>query len=83
MSEQHYSGQGADEQEIRNLESCFPLMSDRAFSAESQRSLDAGLTVTQAVGNQVFRISPDGSRQMVKTLPEPHPVQGGSRILIR
>ncbi|GAA5483850.1 hypothetical protein [Haloferula sargassicola] len=72
----------ARERELDKLEDEFPQLADAAFFAEAERTLAAGLTLTQAFDGQVVRISPDGRCEVVKTIHPPHPVEVGRRIWI-
>lgn len=83
MGDQKEMTDELDFSELAELEARFPSLSGEAFSAAADRSRKAGHTVTQAISWQVFQISPEGQKTMVKSLPAPMKVEVGSKIRIQ
>ena len=71
------------ETEIQKLESEFPLVSGQAFAAARERVLASGQSVLQSEGGFIYRVFPDGRKELVKAIEPRTPVTPGSIITIR
>ncbi len=71
------------ETEIQRLESQFPPVSGEAFAAARERVLASGQSVLQAEGGFIYRVFPDGRKELVKAIEPRTPVTQGSIITIR
>lgn len=71
------------DQEIQTLESQFPALSGQAFAAARQRVLASGQSVLQTEGAFVFRVFPDGRKEMVKRIEPATPVKPGTIYKIK
>lgn len=71
------------DQDIQLLESQFPAVSGQAFAAARKRVLDSDLSVLQSEGAFVFRVFPDGHKELVKEIEPPVPVKPGTIYTIR
>jgi hypothetical protein len=69
--------------EIQALESRFPALSGQAFAAASQRVLASGQSVVQTEGNVIFRVFPDGHREVVKEIEPPTQVTPGTIYILK
>ena len=71
------------EREIDELEEQIPEMVKIAISNAHKEALESGLVVTIAENGYIWHVYPDGSRKMIKKLPEVVKVEKGSVIQIR
>jgi hypothetical protein len=71
------------DQEIQQLESQFPALSGQAFAAARQRVRESGQAVLQSEGGVIYRVFPDGRKEVVKRIEPPTTVNPGTRIKIR
>jgi hypothetical protein len=69
--------------DIQQLESQFPAVSGQAFAAARQHVLASGQSVLQSEGAFVFRVFPDGHKEMVKQIEPPTRVKSGTIYTIR
>jgi hypothetical protein len=65
------------------LETQFPALSGQAFAAAREQVLASGQSVLQSEGAVVFRVYPDGRREVVKQIEPPIQVKSGSIYTIR
>ena len=66
------------DQEIQALESQFPSMSGQAFADARAHVLASGQCVLQSEGGFVFRVFPDGRKEVVKQIEPPTPAIAGA-----
>jgi len=66
------------DQDIQVLESQFPAISGQAFATARQRVLASGQSVLQSEGRFVYRVFPDGRKEVVKEIEPPTPVKRGT-----
>ena len=71
------------DEDIQALETQFPALSRQVFAAASKRALVSGQSVLQTEGEFIFRIHPDGRKEVVKKIEPAIPVVRGSVHLIR
>jgi hypothetical protein len=71
------------ENEIEILESQFPLVSGQAFAAARERVLASGQSVLQSEGGAIYRVFPDGRKELVKQIEAPTPVTPGTTFTLR
>lgn len=71
------------DQDIQLLESQFPAVSGQAFAAARERVLASGQSVLQSEGSFVYRVFPDGSKEVVKQIEPPTPMKPGTIYTIR
>ena len=71
------------ESEIQRLESQFPPVSGSAFAAARELVLASGQSVLQSEGGFIYRVFPNGRKELVKQIEPPTPVTPGSIITIR
>lgn len=71
------------ESEIQNLESKFPPVSGSAFAAARARVLGSGQSVLQSEGGFIYRVFPDGRKEVVKQIEQPMVVTPGTKLKIR
>lgn len=57
--------------EIQQLENQFPSLSGKAFAEARQRVLASGLSVLQSEGGFVYRVFPNGTKQLLKKIEPP------------
>ncbi|MBI2434168.1 MAG: hypothetical protein HYV26_15030 [Candidatus Hydrogenedentes bacterium] len=67
----------------QGVEQRLPELSGRAFAAARQKALDAGETVLEAREGALYRVHPNGTFEIVKTIAPPRPVTRGARITLR
>lgn len=65
------------------LENQFPALSGQAFAAASERVLASGQSVLQTEGGFVFRVFPDGRKEVVKPIEPPTRVKPGTIYTIK
>jgi hypothetical protein len=70
------------EKEIQRLESLFPPVSGAAFAAAREQVLASGQSVLQSEGGTIYRVYPDGRKEMVKQIDPPTSAIPGSRFTI-
>jgi len=70
------------DQEIQALESQFPPLSGQVFADARTRVLASGQCVLQSEGGFVFRVFPDGSKEVVKQIEPPIPVKAGAIYIL-
>jgi len=66
------------EHDIDLLESQFPALSGPAFAEARERVLASGQSVLQSEGAFVYRVFPDGRKEVVKLIEPPIPVKPGT-----
>lgn len=71
------------ENEIQELESQFPPVSGQAFAAAREKVLASGQSVLQSEGGTIYRVFPDGRKELVKQIEAPTPVTPGTKLTIR
>lgn len=71
------------DQEIQVLESQFPAVSGQAFAAARERVLASGQSVLQSEGGFIYRVFPDGHKEVVKQIAPPTRVQPGTIYMIK
>ena len=71
------------DQDIQQLESQFPALSDRAFAAARQSVLASGQSVLQTEGAFVVRVFPDGRKEVVKQIEPSTAVKIGTIYTIK
>jgi len=71
------------ESAIQQLESQFPPVSGTAFAAAREKVLASGQSVLQSEGGFIFRVFPDGRKELVKQIEAPTPVMPGTKLTIR
>jgi len=71
------------ESEVQRLESQFPPISGSAFAAARAKVLASGQSVLQSEGGFIYRVFPDGRKEMVKQIEPPTRVTPGRKITIR
>jgi hypothetical protein len=59
--------------DIQVLESQFPALSGQAFAAASAQVLASGQSVLQSEGASIYRVFPDGRKEVVKHIEPPDP----------
>lgn len=69
--------------EIQLLESQFPALSGQAFAEARKRVLASGQSVLQSEGRFVYRVFPDGRKEVVKEIEPPTRVKPGTVYLIK
>ncbi len=73
---------GDQEAEIQILETQFPTLSGRAFATARNTVMAAGLSVLQSEGKFIYRVSADGSKELVKEIEPPIDVLVGTKLVI-
>lgn len=71
------------EEEIQKLENQFPPVSGSAFAAAREKVLASGQSVLQSEGGSIYRVFPDGRKELVKQIEPPTPVTPGTKLTIR
>jgi hypothetical protein len=71
-----------DENEIQRLENQFPAVSGQAFAAAREKVLASGQSVLQAENGFIFRVFPDGRKEIVKQIDPPTPATPGTKLTI-
>lgn len=71
------------EKRMRELEAQIPLASGAAFAGAFQQAVQSGQTLVQTIGQAVYEVHPDGSKQLIKTLEQPTYVKPGTRVKLR
>ena len=71
------------EQELDQYESQFPLMAAQAFAEARQRVLNSGQSILEAEGSDIYRVFPDGTREVVKQIAPLIPVHMGARYTLK
>ena len=71
------------EKEIQRLESQFPQVSGSAFAAARAQVLISGQSVLQSEGGTIYRVFPNGRKEIVKMIEPPTKVISGSIITLR
>lgn len=69
--------------EIEKLENQFPQLSGEAFATARAKVLASGQSVLQAEGGCIYRVFPDGRKEIVKRIEPPVAYQPGTKIPIR
>jgi hypothetical protein len=69
--------------DIQVLESQFPAVSGQAFAAAREQVLASGQSVLQSEGGFVFRVYPDGRKEVVKEIEPPTWVKTGTIYTLR
>lgn len=69
--------------DIQVLEGLFPAVSGQAFAAARERVLASGQSVLQAEGAFVYRVFPDGHKEVVKQIEPPTRVKPGTIYMIK
>ena len=71
-----------DENEIERLENQFPALSGHAFAAAREQVLASGQSVLQTENGYIFRVFPDGRKELVKQIDAPVVVTPGTKLTI-
>jgi len=69
--------------DIQQLESQFPAVSGSAFAAARDQVLASGQSVLQSEGGFIYRVFPDGRKELVKKIEPPTLVRRGTKLTIR
>ena len=69
--------------DLQVLESQFPAVSGQAFAKAREQVLASGQSVLQSEGSFVFRVFPDGRKELVKQIEPPIRVKSGTLYTIR
>ncbi len=69
--------------DIQVLESEFPALSGQAFAAARAQVLASGQSVLQSEGAFVYRVFPDGRKEVVKQIDPPTRVNSGTVYMIK
>ncbi len=69
--------------DIQQLETQFPAISGQAFATAREQVLASGQSVLQSEGAFVFRVFPDGRKEVVKEIEPPTRVKSGTIYTIR
>lgn len=70
------------ESEIQRLESQFPPISGSAFAEARAQVLASGQSVLQSEGGFIYRVFPDGRKELVKQIEPPTSAIPGSKFTI-
>lgn len=70
------------DQDIQILESEFPAVSGHAFAEARDHVLASGLSVLQAESGTIYRVYPDGRKEVVKHIEPPTLAIPGSKFTI-
>ena len=68
--------------DIQILESQFPAVAGQAFAEARDHVLASGLSVLQAESGTIYRVYPDGRKEVVKHIEPPTSVIPGSKFTI-
>jgi hypothetical protein len=71
------------ESDIQALESRFLPLSGQAFAAARERVLASGQSVLQSEDGRIWRVFPDGRKELVKEIEPPTPATPGVKLTIR
>ncbi len=71
------------ENDLQTEENRFPSISGQAFAAARAAVLASGQSVLQAENGRIYRVSPDGKKELVKEIEPPVRMQSGATFLIR
>ena len=71
------------DQEIQQLENQFPSLSKQAFADARREALEAGHSVMESEGSYLYRVFPDGKKEIVKEIAAPISVLPGTIFTIR
>jgi hypothetical protein len=71
------------DEDIQIAESRFPAVSSEAFAAARRQVLASGESILQREGEKVYRVFPDGRKEMVKEIDPPTPAERGTVYTIR
>lgn len=71
------------EEEIERLESLFPTLAGEAFAEARRKVLASGQSVLQSEGRFIYRVFPDGRKELVKEIEPPIPVRPGTRLTLK
>ncbi len=69
--------------DIQVLESQFPAVSGLAFAAARAQVLASGQSVLQSEGAFIYRVFPDGHKEVVKQIEPPIRVKPGTVYMIK
>ena len=70
------------DQDIQILESQFPAVSGQAFATARDHVLASGQSVLQSERGTIYRVYPDGRKEVVKQIEPPTSVIPGSKFTI-
>jgi len=70
------------DQDIQILESQFPAVSGQAFAEAREHVLASGQSVLQSEGGTIYRVYPDGRKEVVKQIEPPTAAIPGSKFTI-
>lgn len=68
---------------IEKLEDLFPQISGSAFATARAQVLASGQSVLQSEDGAIYRVFPDGRKELVKTIEPPTYVVPGSILTLR
>jgi hypothetical protein len=71
------------DEDIQIAESRFPAVSSEAFAEARRQVLASGQSVLQAEGGKVYRVFPDGRKELVKEIDPPTPAEPGTLYTIQ
>jgi hypothetical protein len=70
------------DQDIQILESQFPAVSGQAFATARDHVLASGQSVLQSERGTIYRVYPDGRKEVVKQIEPPTSATPGSKFTI-
>jgi len=70
------------EKEIQKLESQFPPISGQAFATARAHVLASGQSVLQSESGSIYRVFPDGRKELVRRIEPPTVVTPGTKLTI-
>ena len=70
------------DQDIQILESLFPAVSGQAFATARDHVLASGQSVLQSERGTIYRVYPDGRKEVVKQIEPPTSATPGSKFTI-
>ena len=70
------------DQDIQELESQFPAVSGQAFATARDHVLASGQSVLQSERGTIYRVYPDGRKEVVKQIEPPTSATPGSKFTI-
>lgn len=71
------------EKEIEELEAQFPTVTGAAFAEARRQVLASGQSVLQVEDAAIYRVFPDGRKELVKPIEPPTRGQPGAKFPIR
>ncbi len=71
------------EDDIQKLENKFPAASGSAFAAACEQVLASGQSILVSERGIIYRVFPDGRREVVKQIEPPMAVVAGVKFILR